>query len=592
MPAAARRSARSIAFAFFAALALLAVATARAAEPGVGADLSSLAEMRAAGGVFRDGGVAGDPLAIVHGAGFGMVRLRLWHTPATPWNGLDSTLAAAVRARDAGMTWMLDLHYSDTWADPGQQAKPAAWAALPFAALEDSVYAYTRAVLHACVARGVAPRAVQLGNEIQGGLLWDDGRVGWPGSAWDTPAQWAKCTALLDAASRAVHDELPAGQRPEILLHLATPGDATTSRWFLDHVAAAGVEFDAIGMSYYPWWHGGLPAVAQNLHDLATRYGKRVWIVETSYPWTLASADTVGNFVTSESQALPGYPATPNGQSEFLRDLVALERSLPNDRGAGVLVWEPAMIPVAGGPPNPVENLALFDFAGESLPALRFAAPRPASPHASIAVVGDFNGWNVSAPSMTQVAPCVWMDTLSVTAGCWLFKFVTDESWDTPLDYGSCDGEHADCSTGSVGTSCLASGAGTALGRVAFAASGPYVFRLDERDWSYGIEPLALAGADIAAPAASWSLAAGPSPFTRSLAVRFTVPRASRVRLAVFDVAGRRVRELLDADVPASERGVTWDGTRDDGRDAAPGVYAVRLESGATTRTRRVLKLR
>jgi arabinogalactan endo-1,4-beta-galactosidase len=365
-----------------AALALAAGAArpATAAGPILGADLSSLAQVRAAGAVFRDSGAVVEPLALLRSAGFGLVRLRLWHSPAEPWNGLDSTLAAAARARDAGLPWMLDLHYSDTWADPGKQFKPAAWAALPFPALVDSVHAYTRAVLRACAAAGVPPTAVQLGNEVDAGLLWDDGRVGWPGSAWDTPAQWSRCTALLAAAARAVREELPGRRRPAILLHLATGGDNAKSRWFLDHAIAAGVAFDDIALSYYPWWHGGLPALAANLRDLASRYRCRVWIAETSYPWTLAGADSVGNFVTSASQLLPEYPASPEGQRAFLRELMAIERRLPAGRGAGVLWWEPALVPPPAGRASPCENLALFDFDGTAMPALRAALPRAADP--------------------------------------------------------------------------------------------------------------------------------------------------------------------------------------------------------------------
>ena len=360
---------------------MLMFALARPALAGgfvVGADLSSLAQERAAGAVYRDSGAVVDPLRLALDAGWGMVRLRLWNAPAEPWNGLDSTLAAAHRVRAAGLAWMLDLHYSDTWADPGHQPMPAAWRSLAFPALRDSVYAFTRAVMHACVIEGVPPAAVQVGNEIEGGLLWDAGRVGWPGSAWDTSVQWSRLTALLAAASRGVHDAFPPGRAPEVLVHLSTSGNAAHTRWFLDHLSAARVPFDAVGFSYYPWWHGSLAGAEANLRDVASRYGKRVWIVETSYPWTLASADRVGNFVTSEAQLLPGYPASPEGQLAFLEDVVALERRLPGGLGAGVLVWEPELLAVPGGPSDPSENLTLFDFSGRALPGLRFGAPRVA----------------------------------------------------------------------------------------------------------------------------------------------------------------------------------------------------------------------
>ncbi len=230
------RSARRVVAWPLLSFALLAARPASAghaqytALPVLGADVSSLAQVQAAGATFRDSaGTVGDPLVILERAGFSMVRLRLWHTPAEPWCGLDATIAAAQRARDAGLSWMLDLHYSDSWADPGKQTKPAAWRALHGQALQDSLYAYTRAVLRACVAAGVTPRAVQLGNEIAPGLLWDDGRVGWPGSVWDTPAQWATLTSLLRAGARAVADEIPGEARPEVIVHIAPGGDARTS---------------------------------------------------------------------------------------------------------------------------------------------------------------------------------------------------------------------------------------------------------------------------------------------------------------------------------------------------------------------------
>ncbi len=134
----------------------------------------------------------------------------------------------------------------------------------------------------------------------------------------------------------------------------------------------AHVPFDAIGVSYYPWWHGGLEGLRTNLDGLATRYHKRIWILETSYPWTLEGADAVPDFVTEATtpKLLPEYPATPAGQAAFMRRVEEVVRSIPQGRGAGVMVWEPAMVPVTGGPSSPVENLTLFDFQGRALPAL------------------------------------------------------------------------------------------------------------------------------------------------------------------------------------------------------------------------------
>lgn len=461
------------------------------APPTIGADLSFLPQMLALGAEYRVGGEAQDPLQIFTDSQFEIVRLRLWYSPDEPWHGLESTLAFAQLLNDADFDLMLDLHYSDTWADPGHQTKPAAWVGLDFPALLDSVQTYTAAVIASFRDAGLTPRFVQIGNEIGSGFLWDDGRVGWPGSAYDTPEQWDQLIALLSAAAAGVRSaEDPGGDPIEILVHVAEGGDGDRCEWFFDPLVAAGLDFDVIALSFYPWWHGSILDLDDNLHRLADRYGKPIQIVETSYPWTLEEYDGVGNFVVSADQLHPGYGATPTGQLDFLRDLRATLRAAPGGLGTALLYWEPAFLSVLGGPGNPHENLTLFDFDGDALPALDFAEFPASSRYASIQVVGDFNGWDTEVPGMTQVAPLVWEDTLQVAVGCHLLKFLTDGTWDTPYDFGSGDGEDPDCGVPMQGPACLAAYPGTALGRISFPATGAYRFRLDERDWSYAIEPV------------------------------------------------------------------------------------------------------
>lgn len=332
-----------------------------------GADVSHLPRIEAGGAVFSAGGVPGDPIAILRAHGVNTIRLRLWHTPAAGRSGLAEVLDLAERARDAGCDLLLDLHYSDTWADPGHQTKPAAWTGLPFTVLADSVRAYTRDVLTACASRGVAPSMVQLGNEISPGMLWDDGRVG---GAWDTPAQWANLAALLQAAIAGVDEALSGADRPEIMIHIDRGGDNGGARWFYDHLIAEGVAFDVIGLSYYPWWHGSFAALDANLDDLATRYGKDLVVVETAYPWTLGWFDDTHNMVGLPEHLLPGYPDTPGGQQAFLASLLHIVQTVPDDRGRGVCWWEPCWIPSPDFG-SPWENVALFDETGEALPALQ-----------------------------------------------------------------------------------------------------------------------------------------------------------------------------------------------------------------------------
>jgi arabinogalactan endo-1,4-beta-galactosidase len=358
---------------------LLATAAARA-EPSafiLGADLSFLPQLQSLGAEFRVDGKPLPPLAIFRAGGFGAVRLRLWHSPSEPWHSTAATLAFAREASAAGFDIMLDFHYSDTWADPGHQEMPAAWRDLPFAALRDSVGAYTRAVVRRFCAAGVVPRWVQVGNEIDGGMLWDTGRVGWAGSAWDTPRQWDNLAALVGAAADGVREGARDAKAaaPIVVIHAAAGGDSLGCRRLVDGLLARGVAFDAIGVSWYRWWHGPLAGLAANLRGLAARYRKPLLVVETAYPWTLDDADGVGNFVTSATPLEAGYPATPQGQARLLRELCARVAATPGGLGAGLFYWEPDFVAVPGGPGDPSENLALFDFRGEALPALEAWRP-------------------------------------------------------------------------------------------------------------------------------------------------------------------------------------------------------------------------
>ena len=335
-----------------------------------GVDVSGLPAREAAGAVYRDGDRVGDALTLLRGHGADAVRLRLWHTPAGTTGSLQATLALARRAAALGMTILLDLHYSDTWADPGHQRPPAAWSGLDLPALCDSVASWTGGVLDALSAQGTPPAVVQIGNEIDAGLLWDTGRVG---GEFDTPRQWDALARLLATAAAAVRGRPPRGDRPAVMLHLAGSGDADWCARFLDRLAARGVSWDLVGLSYYPWWHGGLDDLARTLRLLARR-GQPVVVVETAYPWTLAWYDDRHNVVGRADQLLPGFPASPRGQRDYLARLWRLVRSLPGGLGRGVVWWSPEAVSLPGCPSS-WENLTLFDHAGHLLPAASAMAP-------------------------------------------------------------------------------------------------------------------------------------------------------------------------------------------------------------------------
>jgi arabinogalactan endo-1,4-beta-galactosidase len=265
----------------------------------------------------------------------------------------------AKRAQAAGMKISIDFHYSDYWADPGKQYKPQEWRSLSPDDLGKAVYDFTKEVVQALVKQGTTPVMVQVGNEITAGMLWPDGKVD-----SDKPEQWARLGKLLKEGLRAVHDA-EGGKRILTMIHLDKGGDNGGAVWWFDHAKAQGVEFDLIGLSYYPFWHGHLAAMKANLSDLATRYGKDIYIAETAYPWT----DKRGGFPEIQRKLEPGYPATPEGQAAFLREVLKALQQVPGGHGKGILYWAPTWI----SPPGknvPWDTLATFGDHGEALPAV------------------------------------------------------------------------------------------------------------------------------------------------------------------------------------------------------------------------------
>ncbi len=331
----------------------------------IGGDVSFLAEIEDNGGTYSDTDGEKDLLLLMKEHGFESIRLRLWHTPAGSYNTLEQVKAMAARIDAAGMELFLDFHYSDSWADAGTQNKPAAWSALTFDVLVDSVYQYSHDVTASLRSQGTVPAMVQIGNEISSGMLWPDGRVG---GVYDTPQQWDQLVALLDAGRRGVLDAA-ANQPPEIVIHFSNGGDNAACRWFFDALAAHGLQYDAIGVSYYPKWHGTLAQLRYNLNDLASRYQRDVYVVETAYPWTFDWVDDTNNIFGSEADLHAGYPATVAGQSAFLRALGGIVAVVPGGRGGGIYYWSPEWIAVEGVP-SAWENATLFDFDGTMLPSM------------------------------------------------------------------------------------------------------------------------------------------------------------------------------------------------------------------------------
>jgi arabinogalactan endo-1,4-beta-galactosidase len=334
----------------------------------LGHDLSIAQQLEGAGKTFSDHGHVQPVEHIVAAHGASHVRLRLWVNPPIPYNDLPHVLSMAKRIRAAGLSFLLDLHYSDFWADPGKQNTPQSWQGQDLPTLTTSVYNYTLNVLQQLDRQGTRPDIVQVGNEVTDGMLWPLGQIYVNGAQ-----NWADFTTLLNAGIKGVRDAQAFGKQSRVMVHIDRGGDNGGSRWFYDHIQPYNVNFDLIGLSYYPWWHGPLSAMQANLNDLATRYQKDIVLVETAYPWTFADGDNYANSVTASTPLQTSYPATPAGQLGYMQNLLSILTQVPGSHGLGVVYWEPDWIPGAGWEPgagDAWDNMTLFDWKGQTLPSI------------------------------------------------------------------------------------------------------------------------------------------------------------------------------------------------------------------------------
>jgi arabinogalactan endo-1,4-beta-galactosidase len=334
----------------------------------LGADISSLKKSEDLGGIYKDAsGTLMDALQILKDHGLNYARLRVWLDPADGYHDKDEILEMAVRLKELDIKLLVDFHYSDNWADPGKQIKPAAWEEYDFEQLTQALYDHTFDVCNSLVAQGTPPDMVQVGNEINAGMLWPDGHT------YDPP-NWDNLAQLLTSGYDAVKACSP---ETEVMLHIAEGGDNELARWWFDSITRRDVPFDVIGISYYPYWHGSLAELQYNLNDISARYDKDVIVVETAYAFTDRDNDNYDNIVTQEL-AVAHYPLTPEGQRDMLRNVMSVVRAVDNGRGLGVFYWDATWTAVEGNgwdntdpsTGNAWENQALFDFDGNALPAL------------------------------------------------------------------------------------------------------------------------------------------------------------------------------------------------------------------------------
>ena len=357
-----------------------------------GMDISSLDEIERLGAKFYDNGEEQELIEILKKYDTNYIRLRLWNDPKTedgrPYGAgntdYETTLRMAKRVKAAGLGFLLDFHYSDFWADPGKQRKPKAWVGMNVDELENAVYEFTREMVSGFVKEGAAPDMVQVGNELSNGLLWPEGQ--WP--------NFANIARFVSAGIRAVKETCP---EAKIMIHLDNGGNNELYRkWFDEYINVnKGEDFDVIGLSYYPFWHGDLNALANNMNDIAVRFGKELVIAEVSMGHTTKDYAEYEKLSPENRKGMATKPAlcekvpfamTVEGQCEFMKAFLEVVENVPENKGRGFFYWEAGWLPVEGsgwateealeyikeaGPcGNEWANQALFDYDGNALPAL------------------------------------------------------------------------------------------------------------------------------------------------------------------------------------------------------------------------------
>jgi len=344
-----------------------------------GADVSIMPELERNGTKFYDNGIEQDGLTILKNHGVNWIRVRIWNNPYVVGpegvGGGNTDEAKAIemakRAKALGMKVLVDFHYSDFWVDPGQQKKPDAWKNDSGDKLVDDVYAYTAKVMQDFNAQGVTPDMVQVGNELNNGMLWPEAQL-----TKDNPNGYKFLAKLLNAGLQAVHDN-DKDNKVKTMIHLAGV-DVNLYHTFFDNLIVKNKvnDFDIIGMSFYPFWHGTMDDLKNTMNDVSAKYNKDVIAVETAFGYTLEDADFEKNNFGTNEEKVGGYKATVQGQATGLRDVMATVASVNDNRGLGIFYWAPDWVInekvgwKSNGGGNGWDNLTLFDTKGNALESM------------------------------------------------------------------------------------------------------------------------------------------------------------------------------------------------------------------------------
>lgn len=303
----------------------------------VGGDISLLPDYENAGAKYfdKDGKPVNDLLKFCYDEGMNCMRVRLFVNPekytgkdADPnaKQNLEYIIPLCKRIQEYGFALMLDFHYSDTWADPGKQWTPKEWENLSDEELYNKIYDYTKGTLKTLGENGVTPEFIQPGNEISYGMLWGPAGTDNPKKVYtSSDRNWDRFLKLLRNAIKACREECPDGK---IIIHTERVAQPSYLKDFYNRLNGYGLDYDIIGLSYYPYFHGTLTVLNNALTVLEKNFDKDIMIVETGYPyaWEVPGSNTPVN-----------YPYTEAGQYEFAKDLVAT--LLKYERCTGLLWW-------------------------------------------------------------------------------------------------------------------------------------------------------------------------------------------------------------------------------------------------------------
>ncbi|MBB6462346.1 glycoside hydrolase family 53 protein [Flammeovirga kamogawensis] len=344
-----------------------------------GADLSYVNQILDEGGQYKVDNRQENPYQIFADRGTNLVRLRLWHTPkwsqsldndqdAKLYSDLADVEKAMVEAKAKGMEVVLDFHYSDTWADPDKQHVPEAWKNIEsLSVLSDSIYNYTFSTLTYLNSKGLMPSFVQIGNETNCGMMYTDASNTFP-KCNVCDGNWANLKTVLSSAISAVHAvNDTALTTTKTILHVADPKNI---EWWFENITSGddAVNFDIIGISYYPIWHNTIAfnQMETTVKGIKSKFNKEVMIVEIAYPWTTEADDDYNN-IFGYGDIVQGYPYTPEGHLNLMKSFT---QSMINAGALGVIYWEPAWIAVPiktlWGTGSSWENCAFFDYNGNA----------------------------------------------------------------------------------------------------------------------------------------------------------------------------------------------------------------------------------